>query len=180
MFKILLQAEPEATPTEVMLERIGPAPQQSHHVHLDGEHVEVDLVSPQPGEGWLRIAGRVHPFFVTRRQDVLYVWVDGRTYQFTIVERGPRRATDESATSRRGELTAPMPGTILKVMVAEGDRFKAHQALIVMESMKMEMTISAPHPGRVRRLACEAGQLVDMGTVLATLDDKDEDGDDVA
>ncbi len=175
MFKILLQAGAESEPIEVMLERIAQSPQESHHVHLNGEHLEVQLAGPQPAEGWLRIAGRVHPYVVVRKNDTLHVWIDGRTYQLCIVDRSPRRAAGEHAEGQRRELTAPMPGRILKVLVSPGDHFEAHAALIVMESMKMEMTISAPHAGRVRRLACEVGQLVDMGALLATLDDAEGD-----
>jgi biotin carboxyl carrier protein len=59
-----------------------------------------------------------------------------------------------------------MPGTVRKINVAPGDHFEAHQPLVVMESMKMEMSLSMPHPGTVAQLSCEVGQLVDMGAVL--------------
>jgi len=175
MFKVLLKPDAERSAIEVMLERIARAPQGSHHAHVNGAHVEVELAGPRPGEGWLRIAGRVHPFVVGRRKDTLHVWVDGRTHQITIADRSPQRVTGAAAAERRSELTAPMPGTILKVLVSPGERFEAHQALIVMESMKMETTISAGHAGRVRRLACEVGQLVEMGALLATLEPADDD-----
>ncbi|KAB2945072.1 MAG: acetyl-CoA carboxylase biotin carboxyl carrier protein subunit, partial [Phycisphaerae bacterium] len=47
------------------------------------------------------------------------------------------------------EVKAPMPGTILKILVKPGDVVTAHQPLVVMESMKMEMTLSASGAGRV-------------------------------
>jgi biotin carboxyl carrier protein len=62
-----------------------------------------------------------------------------------------------------------MPGTILKVLVTQGDKVAAGQALIVMESMKMEMTLSAPQAGWVSSVACSEGQMVNMGALLATL-----------
>jgi biotin carboxyl carrier protein len=177
MYTVLLANEAGGDPVEVTLEKIAMTPQESHHAHLDGELYEVQHVGTNPGEGWLRIAGGVHPFIAHRTGDTLQVWVKGRTHQFTIVDRAPRRAVDEDAGGRRSALTAPMPGTILKVLVGEGDAFEAHDPLIVMESMKMEMTISAPHPGIVRRLACRERQLVEMNDVLATLDDAEGEDD---
>ena len=47
----------------------------------------------------------------------------------------------------RDTLTAPMPGKIIKVHVAEGERVGANQPLLVLEAMKMEHTIAAPHAG---------------------------------
>ncbi len=69
-----------------------------------------------------------------------------------------------------------MPGTILKVFVSVGQRFEAHAPLVVMESMKMEMTLSAPHPGKVKEVACRPGQLVAMGAVLMRFDEKGDAG----
>lgn len=175
MFKVLLKPRVEADAIEVMLERIAQAPQDCHNAHLDGDCVEVELVGLRAGEGRLRIAGRVHPFVVTRRQNTLHIWADGKTHQLTIADRSPQRATGAAAAEHRNELKAPMPGTILKILVSPGARFEAHQALIVMESMKMEATISAGHAGRIGSLACEVGQIVEMGARLATLEPEEDD-----
>jgi 3-methylcrotonyl-CoA carboxylase alpha subunit len=77
---------------------------------------------------------------------------------------------------RRNDLTAPMPGTVLKVLVAPGQRFEAHAPLVVMESMKMEMTLSAPHAGRVGMIECRPGQLVAMGAVLMRFNEGGDGG----
>lgn len=169
MFRVWLRHE-QSDPVEVSLERIALAQQDSHHAHLDGRHVEVEIESPQPGAGWLRIGGRVYPFMVTECDGDLCVWLKGRKHKICRVDRTPRRATTGAAAGQQNELTAPMPGRVLKTLVEPGDEFEAHQPLIVIESMKMEMTISAPHAGRVKSISCVAGALVEMGAVLATLD----------
>lgn len=117
--------------------------------------------------GTLHLHGRVVPFHAIRRDETIELWMRGRLWRFEVPQRTARRATGlGAAVASTGRLTAPMPGTVLKVTVADGDQFEAHQPLIVMESMKMEMTLSAPHAGRVAEVCCRPGQLVEMGAVL--------------
>jgi propionyl-CoA carboxylase alpha chain len=68
-----------------------------------------------------------------------------------------------------GSLTAPMPGTVLRLAVAAGDRVEAGQPLLALEAMKMEHVISAPVAGTVAELPVAAGSQVAAGAVLAVL-----------
>ena len=63
-------------------------------------------------------------------------------------------------------ISAPMQGTVLRVAVADGDEVAAGQELLVVEAMKMENPLRAPHPGRVTGLQAAAGDTVAQGTVL--------------
>ncbi|MDQ3771861.1 MAG: biotin/lipoyl-binding protein [Actinomycetota bacterium] len=63
-----------------------------------------------------------------------------------------------------------MQGTILKVLVAEGDEVKAGDPLMVVEAMKMETTIAAPRDGTVTRIAVEQGGTAGAGEVLAVVE----------
>ena len=63
-------------------------------------------------------------------------------------------------------LTAPMPGTVVKVLVEEGQEVEEGQLLLILEAMKMEQPISAPHAGVVHSLPFEEGSLVPGGAVL--------------
>jgi acetyl-CoA/propionyl-CoA carboxylase biotin carboxyl carrier protein len=69
-----------------------------------------------------------------------------------------------------GELTAPMQGTILKVLVAIGDRVATGDPLVVLEAMKMETTISAPRDGTVTSIGIEAGESAVAGQLLAVVE----------
>jgi acetyl-CoA/propionyl-CoA carboxylase, biotin carboxylase, biotin carboxyl carrier protein len=69
-----------------------------------------------------------------------------------------------------GELVAPMQGTILKVLVTEGDAVEAGQPVIVLEAMKMETTIAANQAGKVAELPVEAGGSVGAGQVVAVIE----------
>jgi 3-methylcrotonyl-CoA carboxylase alpha subunit len=66
-------------------------------------------------------------------------------------------------------LTAPMPGTVVKVLVEEGQEVEEGQLLLVLEAMKMEQPVSAPHAGVVQSLPFDEGSLVPGGAVLAEL-----------
>ncbi|MGX1270140.1 acetyl/propionyl/methylcrotonyl-CoA carboxylase subunit alpha [Streptomyces phaeoluteigriseus] len=73
-------------------------------------------------------------------------------------------------------LTAPMPGTVTVVKVAVGDEVTAGQSLLVVEAMKMEHVISAPHAGTVAELDVTAGTTVAMDQVLAVIAPHEEEG----
>ena len=63
-----------------------------------------------------------------------------------------------------------MPGTVIEVRVAEGDRVAPHQPLVVLEAMKMEQIVSAPYDATVGSVEVAAGEQVTTGTVLVTLE----------
>jgi biotin carboxyl carrier protein len=68
-----------------------------------------------------------------------------------------------------GSLTAPMPGSVIRLPVAAGDSVTAGQALVVVEAMKMEHTIASPIDGIVAELSVEVGQQVSTGDALAVV-----------
>jgi 3-methylcrotonyl-CoA carboxylase alpha subunit len=68
-------------------------------------------------------------------------------------------------------LTAPMPGTVVRLLVDEGDEVEEGQLLLVLEAMKMEQPVTAPHAGRVVSLPYDEGALVPGGAVLAEIEE---------
>ena len=92
--------------------------------------------------------------------------IDGEIYTVDELEKGGK-----SSDKAQGGLSAPMPGTILEVMVREGQRVREGQPLMTMEAMKMEHRILAPKPGEVVCINFNQGDRVDMGAVLVELGD---------
>jgi acetyl-CoA/propionyl-CoA carboxylase biotin carboxyl carrier protein len=91
--------------------------------------------------------------------------------------RQQARERQERAGQVAGDIiSAPMQGTVLRVAVADGDEVAAGQELLVVEAMKMENPLRAPHPGRVTGLQAAAGDTVAQGTVLCRVIPAGEDG----
>ena len=96
-----------------------------------------------------------------------------RRHEVEVVHRGQRYVfafadpfADSAAAVGDGTLTAPMPGTVLEVKVAVGDRVEADQTLGMMEAMKMELSLKAPFTGTVTTVGAAAGEQVALGAAL--------------
>jgi 3-methylcrotonyl-CoA carboxylase alpha subunit len=98
---------------------------------------------------------------------VLISW-QGCAYQLDPV-MPPSAEQQRSVVQAGASLQAPMPGTILRVLVAVGEHVEAQQPLIIMEAMKIEQVIHAPHQGVVTAVHAQAGMLVARGMVLVAL-----------
>jgi 3-methylcrotonyl-CoA carboxylase alpha subunit len=85
-----------------------------------------------------------------------------------IVDGSPHRAP--AARAADGGMAAPMPATVVKVAVSAGDRVAAGAAVVVLEAMKMELTVRASKDGVVRAVHCAVGDLVRPGVPLVEID----------
>ncbi len=90
----------------------------------------------------------------------------------------PHSPPDETAAahahgpdSEHSAVTAPMPGTVLRVFVADGDRVEPRQPLVVLEAMKMETPLVSPYAGTVLKVHVAEGDRVAGGTVLVELEE---------
>ena len=80
-------------------------------------------------------------------------------------------AADHGPTGETAALTAPMPGTVIKVLVAPGDRVAARQPLVVLEAMKMETPLVSPYVATVLAVHVTEGDRVAGGTLLVELEE---------
>jgi biotin carboxyl carrier protein len=110
---------------------------------------------------------------------------DGRRCRCRLSAAGPRRYVhtldgeavlleeprfaDASAQTVEGGCVAPMPGAVVKVLVAQGDRVEAGATLVVIEAMKMEHVIKAPADGVVQDLSVREGDHVAADQLLVAL-----------
>lgn len=78
----------------------------------------------------------------------------------------PAPAASKPAAASTGAVTAPMPGTILKVLKASGDAVKAGDVVLILEAMKMENEITAPADGVIGSLSLTEGSTVAGGDLL--------------
>jgi len=147
--------------TRIELQVLGAA-QEFTLMHTDALHT-VRLLASTPDALTLAIDGAPRRLPILRSGDDLIVHDGARRYRFH-----PARpwGFEGSAATASDRIRAPMPGRIVAVQVAVGDAVEAQQALLVMEAMKMELTLRAPQAGRVSELRAVVGEFVEADTVL--------------
>jgi biotin carboxyl carrier protein len=128
----------------------------------------VRLVSTSPEHVVLAVDGVDRPFDVARYGDDVFVDSPLGPVQLVALPRFP----DPTAALAHGSLLAPMPGSVLRIGASVGDTVTAGQPLIWMEAMKMEHTVAAPGDGVLAELNVEVGQQVEVGAVLARVDEE--------
>ncbi len=84
--------------------------------------------------------------------------------------RPKRSATTSTAGSGSGEVAVPMQGTIVKVLVAEGDVVEVGQSVCILEAMKMENAVAAEKEGVVKEVRVSAGDSVGAGDIVAVIE----------
>ncbi len=103
---------------------------------------------------------------------VTWLGIDGDAW--AVHSYDPVADRTSAGTAHHGALTAPMPGTVTVVKTGLGDQVERGQPLLVLEAMKMEHVITAPHDGTVSELRATAGGTVAMDEVLAVVTPADE------
>jgi 3-methylcrotonyl-CoA carboxylase alpha subunit len=102
-----------------------------------------------------------------RQGDALYLQWAGELRR---VEAYDPISAVEASNSHQGGLTAPMNGSIVRVLVEAGQTVEAGAQLVVLEAMKMEHSIRAPHAGVIKALYCQEGEMVGEGSALVELE----------
>ena len=136
-------------------------------VEVDGQPVPGIEVHHVKGDRLgLLVNGHLRSFTVHRVGEVVHV--DGPTgyIQLRELPRFAATSIDEEA----GSLHAPMPGKVIKVLVAEGETVAEGQALVVLEAMKMEHSLRAPHGGIVKDIRAGEGEQVAAGQILVVVE----------
>ncbi len=130
------------------------------------DHDDVTLISASPDHVVLAVDGVEHRFDLARYDDAVFVDSPLGPVQLVVLPRFP----DPDAAVARGSLVAPMPGAVVRVGAAVGETVTAGQPLVWLEAMKMEHTLAAPGDGVLIELNVEPGQQVEVGAVLARVD----------
>lgn len=145
---------------------------QGDRLHLVSGDVAVDarlthlgngryLIEYEDSDGLrrrLRVAGH-------RSGDQRQLWIDGRSLNAS-------RLRQQAAAAGTGDasLASSIPAVVSQVLVQEGDQVAAGEKLVLLESMKMVIPISAPYAGRVAKLHCATGDSIPAGLVLVELE----------
>jgi acetyl-CoA/propionyl-CoA carboxylase, biotin carboxylase, biotin carboxyl carrier protein len=137
------------------------------HVRVDDGEPFAVSAAVRGAELDLTVAGRTTTFLVAYDGDVVHLGRDGTAWAMT---EAPRVGKAGAAASHSGDVLSPMPGSVVAVKVAEGEAVTAGQALLVVEAMKMEHTLTAPHDGTVTALRARTGEQVKVDQLLAVVE----------
>lgn len=138
-----------------------------------GERVErqASVLEVEPGIFSVLIDGRSHEVKVVTAPQGYYVDLNGERSVVGI--RDPRDAGRHGAAAvadGRLNVSAPMPGKVVRVLVNEGDQLEAGAGLVVVEAMKMQNEMKSPKAGRVLFVKAKEGDTVAAGEVLVAIE----------
>lgn len=124
-----------------------------HVLHYDGKLIPI---------------GELQGLVVTRGDEV-FIHLDGEAYQLTY-EHPLERLAHAAGGATEDAIRAPMPGSLVVVHAKAGDKVTKGQALLVMESMKMETTLTATRDGTVAAVHFAPAQTFDRDALLLSLE----------
>lgn len=144
----------------------------------EGQEVEpalsIDWRTPEPNVYSLLVNGRsydVHIDATEEDEERLTVHLLSEIIRVRATDaRRHRVARVDSGPAGMVQITAPMPGRVLKVLAPEGTEVKRGDGIIVLEAMKMENELKAPRDGTVTSVVVEQGQGIEGGALLATIE----------
>ena len=152
-------------------------------VQVDGDRMEASAPEPvSPDLYSFLVDGTSHTVLAERGGSGAWdLQLRGRRYRVDVVDDPMKALRDAgsagSIVNGPEPLRAPMPGLVVRVEVEEGQLVEAGRALLVVEAMKMENSLTAPVEGRVGTIHVEAGQTVERNEVLIDMLPPDQDSD---
>jgi acetyl-CoA/propionyl-CoA carboxylase biotin carboxyl carrier protein len=141
--------------------------------HLPAEPVDSSPVAPIPAEEEFPLVERDVTAEVDGRRFAVKLWVPdlGTVAGLRMPVRGKRAASGSAAGGTgSGEVIVPMQGTIVKVLVAVGDKVEVGQTICLLEAMKMENAINAERAGVIKEVRATAGDSVGAGDIVAVIE----------
>ena len=140
-------------------------------VQIDGEPIEADACLLRPGVLSLLIAGQSHRVVLDEEaaEPILHLGPNRIPYRVDD-PRSLRARRRHAGADGPVTLKASMPGRVVRVLLRKGEPVAAHQALLVVEAMKMQNELKSPRDGRVADLRVAPGDTVSTGDVLAVIE----------
>jgi biotin carboxyl carrier protein len=138
---------------------------------LDGKPVDADAVEVAEATYSILLGGESFEVRVYQSPDGLHVMSRGE--EFLAHVRDPRRMARRAGggleAQGRQQVSAPMPGKVVRVLAQAGDKVEHGQGLVVVEAMKMQNEIKSPKSGAVERVLVSEGQNVNAGQPLVVV-----------
>ena len=138
---------------------------------IGGRSYRLEAKAVEPGVYWFMWNNRSIEIRVTKILDSYVASLAGNQIPVDILDdRTALRRAAQHGHDGAVQIRAPMPGKVIKVLVAEGAEVEANQGIVVLEAMKMQNEIKSPKKGIVRKLGVKDGAPVNSGDLLATVE----------
>ena len=139
---------------------------------LDGREVQLDAVLSRPDVLSVLIGGKGFEIKRERTATDMHLWVGPVRYAAELRDPRSLRSRKGSGTDEKGpkKLVAPMPGKVVRLLVAEKAQVEAGQGVIVVEAMKMQNEIKSPKKGVVHKVMVVEGGNVNAGDTMAIVE----------
>jgi biotin carboxyl carrier protein len=139
---------------------------------IDGRVYDLELREPEPGSYLFLRNAEVHECRVNQSHESFDVSLHGRNYAVTIVDPKRLRSGQDSDRHHHGlaEITAPMPGKVVRVHIDAGTSVEKGSGIVVVEAMKMQNEMKSPRAGVVVSINVKPGDTVNAGDVLAVVE----------
>jgi biotin carboxyl carrier protein len=138
-------------------------------ISLDGNPLDANVVEVAPNVFSVLLNGDSHQVRIALRPDgTLTLHTGLAEYHAEVTDQRSWRGRRHGAIEAEGrqQITAPMPGKVVRLLVKQGDSVEAGQGLLVVEAMKMQNEIRSPKSGKIEKLFAIEGQPVNSGEVL--------------
>lgn len=142
--------------------------QQGFALHLDERTLAADIEPLGNGRFRLVLEGHTAELTLVTAGDLTFVHLEGQNWE--VERRDPAQATAAGEGGAAGAVIAPMPGTVISVAVEPGQAVARGQALMVIESMKLETTMSADADAVVGEIHYQAGDTFPLKAALLSLE----------
>ncbi len=141
-----------------------------NRLRVDGEQIQANLTAlNELGLYLLRQGDMLREMhFSNKGTNIFTALAEGR-HLVAQVERQNGKVRPKNSALSQSDVCAPMPGIVIKALVQEGDLVEKGQAVVVMESMKMQMELRSPAAGEVTRILVQPNTQVDKSTVLVKI-----------
>jgi biotin carboxyl carrier protein len=131
----------------------------------EGEHEIAETPLPD-GSFEITVDGRRHRLWRYAAENAVHIRLDGRTYTVGVDERA---GGSDGGRNARNEIRADMPGTVVAIHKEIGATVEEGEAIVTIESMKLQVTLAAPRAGTIARIAADTDQSFERGAVLVVL-----------
>ena len=142
---------------------------EQFQAEIQGDKFDLEFLPVTASQVALLIDHVYHNVYFTEMNGRLYLFIEGEIFEIEWLEgkKSLRRAMSrEEKIQAEKNITAPMPGRILKILVKAKQTVKLNQALFIVESMKMENEVQSPLAGKILKINFKENDLVSTGDAI--------------